>query len=422
MEIVVVGAGFAGVWAAAGAVRTAAELGREEDVTVTVVAPGEDMVIRPRLYEDDPSRMRVALDRVLGPIGVRRVRAEITGVDVDAHRVTGRDHDGNPVELAYDKLVLATGSTLVSPQLPGAEHLFDVDTIEAADALHQHIAQLSQDPQRPGAFAAVVVGGGGGGGGAGGGGGGGGGGGFTGLEVATELPSRLRAVAGEHPVRVVMLDRADVVGRALGDGPRPEIEAALEAEGVEVRLGTGMESLTEDSARLTDGTVIEAATVIWTAGMRAQVLTEQIPGERDDLGRLVVDEQLQRPVSSPQAGTARSSCAGRRASSRSARSTRTGSTRRSMTARPSSSWRITGRPGRSTETFSRRPPAQRLADGGQRRCGAAPARLGSAVRGPSTAAQMLPSHRGEVLQGQPGGADLGAVAQGGARPEALLGG
>lgn len=159
MEIVVVGAGFAGVWAAAGAVRTAAELGREEDVTVTVVAPGEDMVIRPRLYEDDPSRMRVALDRVLGPIGVRRVRAEITGVDVDAHRVTGRDHDGNPVELAYDKLVLATGSTLVSPQLPGAEHLFDVDTIEAADALHQHIAQLSQDPQRPGAFAAVVVGG-----------------------------------------------------------------------------------------------------------------------------------------------------------------------------------------------------------------------------------------------------------------------
>ena len=274
-EIVVVGAGFAGVWAAAGAVRTAAELGREEDVTVTVVAPGEDMVIRPRHYEDDPSRMRVALDRVLGPIGVRRVRAEITGVDVDAHRVTGRDHDGNPVELAYDKLVLATGSTLVSPQLPGAEHLFDVDTIEAADALHQHIAQLSQDPQRPGAFTAVVVGGG-----------------FTGLEVVTELPSRLRAVAGEHPVRVVMLDRADVVGRALGDGPRPEIEAALEAEGVEVRLDTGMESLTEDSARLTDGTVIEAATVIWTAGMRAQVLTEQIPGERDDLGRLVVDEQL----------------------------------------------------------------------------------------------------------------------------------
>ena len=121
--------------------------------------------------------MRVALDRVLGPIGVRRVRAEITGVDVDAHRVTGRDHDGNPVELAYDKLVLATGSTLVSPQLPGAEHLFDVDTIEAADALHQHIAQLSRDPQRPGAFTAVVVGGG-----------------FTGLEVATELPSRLRAV------------------------------------------------------------------------------------------------------------------------------------------------------------------------------------------------------------------------------------
>lgn len=42
---------------------------------VTVVDAGDDMVIRPRLYEADPQQMRVPLNRVLGPNGVRRFAA-----------------------------------------------------------------------------------------------------------------------------------------------------------------------------------------------------------------------------------------------------------------------------------------------------------------------------------------------------------
>ena len=61
--------------------------------------PADDMVIRPRLYERDPQRMRVPLDRVLGPIGVRRVAATVTGIDIerpDGRRRRPRRHADRP--------------------------------------------------------------------------------------------------------------------------------------------------------------------------------------------------------------------------------------------------------------------------------------------------------------------------------------
>lgn len=275
-DIVVVGGGFAGVWAAAGAARQRHLAGADErDVRVTVVGAADDVVIRPRLYESDPGAMRVALDRVLGPIGVRRVAATVTGIDTATRRVSAIERDGGSREIPYDRLVLATGSRATAAPVQGAEHLFDVDTMPAAAALHGHIGRLDRRPGGAERFTAVVVGAG-----------------FTGIELATELPARLRAAAGGRDVRVVLVEQADVVGPELGPCPRPEILAALEHTGVEVRLGVAVESVERDRAVLSDGTVIPSRTVVWTGGMRASALTEQIPGKRDGIGRLEVDEYL----------------------------------------------------------------------------------------------------------------------------------
>ncbi|MDO4254476.1 MAG: FAD-dependent oxidoreductase [Kocuria sp.] len=275
LKILVIGAGFAGVWSAASATRVIEEAGQGKQVQVTVVAPHDDIVIRPRLYEDNPEKMRVALDRVLGPIGVRRIAATVTSIDTDAHTVTAIDRTGAEQQLSYDRLVLAAGSSLVAPNIAGAEYLFDVDTMPAAARLHAHIGTLTRLNEHPGQFTAVVVGAG-----------------FTGLEVATELPSRLTAVAGERAVRVVLVDRGQQVAAHLGDGPRPQIVAALERHGVEVRQGVSVAALDDRGVTLTDGSIIPSATVIWTAGMRASALTEMVPGRRDSLGRLKVDEFL----------------------------------------------------------------------------------------------------------------------------------
>ncbi|TDD29283.1 FAD-dependent oxidoreductase [Actinomadura sp. KC06] len=249
-HVVIVGGGFAGVWSAAAAARVRGS----GDLRVTLIAPGADLVLRPRLYEPDPERAAVALKRFLGPIGVEHFRAAVQDIDVDAHRVIA---DGETI--GYDRLVLAAGSRLVRPAIPGADRLFDVDTLDGARRLRGHLRGRD-------GYTAVVVGAG-----------------FAGLEVATELAGR---------GRVILVEQAGEVGPDLGPGPRPAIEVALDRLGVERRLGTTVTEVEENGAVLADGSSIPADAVIWTGGLRANPLTAQIPGDRDRLGRLIVDAHL----------------------------------------------------------------------------------------------------------------------------------
>ena len=279
-RIVVVGGGFGGVWSAASAARVREDAGRTaDDLEIVMVEPQDQMVIRPRLYERRPAEKAVDLVRILEPIGVEHVRGAVTQIDCDAAEVVVQTSGGPSQTLAYDRLILAAGSRLVAPDLPGAELIHDVDAMPGAIRLDRHLADLSRHPDREGRHTAVVVGSG-----------------FTGLEVATELVGRLREVAAldEDPaeVRVVLVELARVVGPDLGPGPRPVIESALEQLGVERRHGVTVDAVDALGARLSDGTYVPAATVVWTAGMRASTLTEQIPGERDRLGRLDVDATL----------------------------------------------------------------------------------------------------------------------------------
>lgn len=278
-QIVVVGGGFAAVWSAAAAVRARVEAGLSADeVAVTLVAPSADMVIRPRLYEENPASMTVRLDDVLAPVGVRRVQGSVARID-PARRRLALTGAGVSSELGYDRLVLATGSRLVPPPaVPGAEQFHDVDTVLAADALERHLDRRA-DSHGLGRFTAVVVGSG-----------------FVGLEVATELVHRLgrRAEAAGAPQegRVVLVERADVVAPELGEGPRAVVLDALATTGVDLLLGTTVAALEATGVILSDGTRIDAETVVWAGGMRAQGPIEDLAAERDRLGRLVVTDQM----------------------------------------------------------------------------------------------------------------------------------
>jgi NADH:ubiquinone reductase (H+-translocating) len=141
----------------------------------------------------------------------------------------------------------------------------------SAAALHSHIQRLRSRPAEAGTWTAAVVGAG-----------------FTGIEVATELTVRPAAVADGRRVREVLLDRAPTVGPELGEGPRPEILRALADTGVGVMLNTSVASAPPSTVKLSDGTVIDTRTVVWTAGMRASDLTEQVPGERDAIRDTII--------------------------------------------------------------------------------------------------------------------------------------
>jgi len=154
-NIVVLGAGFAGLWAAIGAARALDERGVGPDqVAITVVNATPFHSIRVRNYEADLAATLVPLADVLDPIDVQWMVGEVTGIDVAARAVTVGGQ-----RLTYNRLVFALGSRVARPPVPGLiEYGFDIDTYEAAARLAGHLAGLARRPASPGRDSVLVVG------------------------------------------------------------------------------------------------------------------------------------------------------------------------------------------------------------------------------------------------------------------------
>jgi NADH dehydrogenase len=280
MRLVIIGAGFAGMYAALSAARLRDIQGvSPEEFEIALVSPEPTLVVRPRLYEPKPETLTAPLLDVLKAIDVVYVQGSAETIDTKS-RTVGIAANGAKKNLSYDRLVVATGSRLFRPNIPGlAEHGFSVDSLDDAIALDKHLHSLAKRPAVNGRDTVVVAGGG-----------------FTGIEAATEMPARLREVLGKDAkARIIIVDRNQAIAPDMGEGPRPVIEEALRKLGVETRLGAGVASLDESGVTLSSGEHIETETVIWAAGIRAAPLTQQIPAERDNFGRLLVDRDLRVP-------------------------------------------------------------------------------------------------------------------------------
>ena len=281
MRIVIIGAGFAGMYAALSAARLRDIQGVSPDkLEIALVAPEPTLVVRPRLYEPNPETLTAPLHDLLKAIDVVYVKGHAEAIDTKSKVVEVAAAQGTRTKLSYDRLVVATGSRLFRPNVPGlAEHGFSVDQLDDAIALDRHLNGLSNRPASKARDSVVVAGGG-----------------FTGIEAATEMPLRLRRILGEDAqLRVVIVDRNEAIASDMGAGSRPIIEEALRRLGVETRLGVGVASLDKSGVTLSSGERIDCETVIWAAGMRAAPLTAQIPAERDQFGRLLVDRELRVP-------------------------------------------------------------------------------------------------------------------------------
>ena len=281
MRLVIIGAGFAGMYAALSAARLRDIHGvLPEELEIALVAPEPTLVVRPRLYEPNPETLTAPLLDVLNSIDVVYVQGSAETVDTKSRMVQIATTKGTRKTLSYDRLVVATGSKLFRPNIPGlAEHGFSVDSLDDAVALDKHLNGLPDRPAVNGRDTVVVAGGG-----------------FTGIEAATEMPARLRQIFGKKgKPRVIIVDRNKAIAPDMGEDSRPVIEDALKKLGVETRLGAGVASLDGSGVTLSNGEHIEAETVIWATGIRAAPLTQQIPAERDNFGRLLVDRDLRVP-------------------------------------------------------------------------------------------------------------------------------
>ncbi|MGV5528975.1 NAD(P)/FAD-dependent oxidoreductase [Pseudomonas sp. XP1] len=275
-NILIIGAGFAGVWSALSAARLLDQAQRA-DISISVLAPQPELRIRPRFYEADVHGMKAPLGELFEAVGIHFIPGNADSIDTEGRSVSYTDTQGHQQQIAYDRLILAAGSQVARPAVPGlSEHAFDVDQMESAMRLEQHLVGLAALPASPARNTVVVCGGG-----------------FTGIETATEMPARLRAILGASAaLRVVVVDRGAQIGAALGAGITPSIVAACEQAGVEWKAGASVVAVDAGGVTLDNGDHIASNTVIWTVGVKASPLTAQVAGERDNFGRLKVDNHL----------------------------------------------------------------------------------------------------------------------------------
>lgn len=278
-RIIIAGSGFAGLWAALAAQRAIHLASQEQNIEVVMVSPSPNVDIRPRLYEAVLENMYPDISELLSVVDVKYVAGWVNEIDAAAQNLVITTTQGDKQTLSYDRFILATGSTTFMPPIPGlTEYGFSVSTLEDAEKLDQHLKNLANKPANAARNTVVVAGGG-----------------LTGLETVTEMPERLHSILGETDIRVVLVDSSAEIGTALGNEAAAVIREALEELGVEGKAGLRVTALDASGVTLSNGERIEAETVIWTAGMRANSLTSQIAGEKDNLGRILGDAYLHAP-------------------------------------------------------------------------------------------------------------------------------
>ena len=275
-QILIIGAGFAGMWAALSAARLADK--NQQDIDITVIAPQPELRVRPRFYESAVQTLVAPLQPLFDVTGVTFLRGTVEKILPDSKEVSWKDTHGETRLHRYDRLVLASGSQVNRSMVAGAaEHAFDLDQLESAAVLEQHLQDLAKQPESKARNTVVVCGGG-----------------FTGIEMALELPGRLRDILGaDAKTRVVVVERGAQPGARWSQELRDVIAEASTELNVEWMVNSEVESVDASGVTLKDGQTIASQTVIWTVGVQANGLTAQIDAPRDRQGRLHVNANLQ---------------------------------------------------------------------------------------------------------------------------------
>ncbi|MEU0718570.1 FAD-dependent oxidoreductase [Streptomyces lavendulocolor] len=272
-RIVVLGAGYAGAFAAGNLARRLSPA----DTEITVVNAVPDFVERMRLHQLAAGRDLAfrRLADVFAGTGVRLRLACVTGVDPERRTVAlaGEDgaggENGGAGELAYDTLLYALGSSVADHGVPGvAEHAFDVTGLSSALRLRERLAGL-------GAGGSVLVVGEG----------------LTGIEAATEF-------AEARPDLSVTLAARGQLGAWLSPKARRHLRQAFDRLGITVHEHTVVETVEPERAFTAGGGSLPADVTVWSAGFAVHPIAAASGLEVAETGQIVVDRTM-RSVSHP---------------------------------------------------------------------------------------------------------------------------
>ena len=283
-RVVIVGGGFGGLEAARALAKA--------DCQITLIDQRNYHLFQPLLYQVataalSPSEIAWPLRHVLTrQANVRVVMTRAAGVDLDARSVTTEAGT-----FAYDHLIIATGAThsyFGKPQwesaAPGLKSLEDATELRRRVLSAFERAETAAPEQRAALLTFVVVGGG-----------------ATGVEMAGAVAELARDALSRDfrqidpgQARVLLVEGGPRVLPALSPDLSAYAEDALEDLGVEVRTSAMVTDLDTHGVDLGD-TRVEAATIIWAAGVAASPLAAGLAVEHDRAGRVKVAPDLSVP-------------------------------------------------------------------------------------------------------------------------------
>ena len=287
-RILLAGGGYIGMYVARHLERAL----RGTDHQLTLINPDNYMLYQPFLPEVasgliDPRAVVVPLRRVL-----RRTMllvGEVERIDHGAKVASVRLTDGEARDVAYDVVVLGTGSWSRTLPIPGlAEHGVGFKNLAEAIWLRNHVlsqldraAELSDADARRAALTFVFVGAG-----------------FAGVEALGELEDLARAAARITPEVRHEMQRWVMVEAGARILPEldPELAAyaadRLRERGIELRTSTRLERADDDKVVLSDGSEVPAETLVWTAGVKPSPVAASSGLPVDERGRIQVDAAL----------------------------------------------------------------------------------------------------------------------------------
>lgn len=285
-RVVVVGAGFGGLWAAKTLAHT--------PVDVVLIDRQNYHLFQPLLYqvataELSPAEIAEPIRSIVGTFrNVIVLLDEVTGIDTGAKMVkTKAGHD-----VPYDTLILATGARHAyfghddwEKFAPGLKLIEDATEIRRRILLAFEHAENEMDlAERRRLMNIVVVGGG-----------------PTGVEMAGAIAELVRfALAKDfrnidpRAARIILVEAGPRLLSGLPPNLSEEAKRRLEKLGVEVRLNA---AVTDVNAACVEagGERIETRTVIWAAGIQASPAGEWLGAKCDRAGRILVEPDLTVP-------------------------------------------------------------------------------------------------------------------------------
>jgi NADH:ubiquinone reductase (H+-translocating) len=292
-RVVVLGCGFAGLFAAKAL--------RRAPVEVVVVDRTNHHLFQPLLYQVATGVLSEG--DVAPPIrdilrhhrNTRVVLGKVADIDVDGRRVTV-DTLGRETDLTYDSLIVATGASQsyfghdeYAADAPGMKTIDDALELRGRIFGAFEIAELEpdDDAREPWLTFAIV------------------GAGPTGVELAGQIAELSRRALGSNfrrfdprDARIVLLDAGDAVLASYPERLRRRARHDLERMGVEVRLGTRVVGVDETGLEVGDDR-IEARTKIWAAGVEAsslgRLLADRAGARLDRSGRVEVQPDCSLP-------------------------------------------------------------------------------------------------------------------------------